>query len=183
VSARAVAALAAAVGLAAAWSGGAKALPYGAVGGQGVGPAAATRGLPEAPGADVARAKCIGCHEADLIVSQRLSSTGWDREVAKMERWGAKLSADERAALVGYLAGHFGVRPMASHDAAAVAAGEAVYKAACRSCHEDDLSEQQRLSAAAWGRTVDKMVRWGAKVSAEDKPALVAYLTSRWGHP
>jgi mono/diheme cytochrome c family protein len=143
----------------------------------------ATRGLPEGAGVEVARAKCIGCHEADLIVSQRLSPTGWDREVAKMERWGAKLSAEERPVLVGYLTRQFGVRPMASHDAAAVAAGEAIYKAACRSCHEDDLSEQQRLSAAAWGRTVDKMVRWGAKVSADEKPALVTYLTSRWGHP
>ena len=141
----------------------------------------AARSLPESAGADVAKAKCLGCHEADLIVSQRLSPTGWDREVAKMERWGAKLSAEERPVLVGYLGRHFGVRPLATHDAAAVAAGEAVYTAACRTCHEDDLSEQQRLSAAAWGRTVDKMVRWGAKVTPEDKPALVAYLTSRWG--
>ena len=143
----------------------------------------ATRGLPESAGAEVARTKCLGCHEADLIVSQRLSPTGWDREVAKMERWGAKLSAEERPILVSYLGRQFGVRPMAAHDAAAVAAGEAVYKGACRVCHEDDLSEQQRLSAAAWGRTVDKMVRWGAKVTAEDKPALVAYLTSHWGPP
>jgi cytochrome c553 len=138
--------------------------------------------LPDGAGVEVARAKCIGCHEADLIVSQRLSPTGWDREVAKMERWGAKLSAEERPVLVGYLARQFGVRPLASHDATAVAAGEAVYKQACRTCHEDDLSEQQRLSAAAWGRTVDKMVRWGAKVSADEKPALVAYLSSRWGY-
>ncbi|MGE0361516.1 MAG: c-type cytochrome [Vicinamibacterales bacterium] len=143
----------------------------------------ATRGLPESVGAEVARTKCLGCHEADLIVSQRLSPTGWDREVAKMERWGARLSADERPALVGYLARHFGVKPLASHDAAAVAAGEAVYKQSCRTCHDDDLSAQQRLSAAAWGRTVDKMVRWGARVSADEKPALVAYLTSRWGYP
>ncbi|MGD9906127.1 MAG: c-type cytochrome [Vicinamibacterales bacterium] len=130
----------------------------------------------------MARARCLGCHEADIIVSQRLSPTGWDREVAKMERWGAALSAAERPALVGYLARHFGVRPLASHDAAAVKAGEAVFTAACRTCHADDLSAQQRLTAAGWGRTVDKMVRWGATVSAEDKPALVAYLTSRWGH-
>jgi len=143
----------------------------------------AARGLPEGAGAEVARARCLGCHESDLIVSQRLSPTGWDREVAKMERWGAKLSAEERPALVGYLARQFGVRLLASHDAAAVAAGEAVYRRACRTCHEDDLSEQQRLSTAAWGRTVDKMVRWGATVSAEDKPNLVAYLAARWGHP
>jgi cytochrome c2 len=143
-------------------------------------PAAA---LPDRPGVEIAKAKCIGCHEADLIVSQRLSPTGWDREVAKMERWGATVAPEERPALVGYLAREFGVRPAASHDGQAVAAGEAVFKQACRMCHDDDLSEQQRLSAVAWGREVDKMVRWGAKVSADEKGPLVAYLTSRWGRP
>jgi len=139
--------------------------------------------LPATPGADVAAARCLGCHEADLIMAQRLSPAGWDREVGKMERWGARLTPEERPRLVGYLTREFGVRPTAAHDPAAVAAGEAVFKEACRVCHDDDMSAQQRLSAAGWGREVDKMVRWGAKVSADEKPALVAYLTSRWSHP
>ena len=138
---------------------------------------------PDSPGVEVAKRKCIGCHEADLIVSQRLSPVGWDREVTKMERWGATLATEERTALVGYLTRQFGVRPTPSHDAQAVAAGEVVYQAACRVCHEDDLAEQQRLTIAAWGREVDKMVRWGARVTADEKGPLVAYLTSRWGHP
>ena len=150
----------------------------GAIGAQA--PAAA---LPDGAGAEVARAKCIGCHDADLVVSQRLSPTGWDREVAKMERWGARLSPEERPVLVAYLARQFGVRPTASHDPTAVAAGEIVFMRACRVCHDDDLSEQQRLTAGGWGREVDKMVRWGAKVSTEEKGPLVAYLTSRWGQP
>lgn len=156
------------------------ALAAGLIGGT-VTPRAQAPALPAGAGVEVAQAKCLGCHDADLIVSQRLSPAGWDREVTKMERWGATLTADERRALVGYLTRQFGVRPAVSHDAALVAAGEAVFKEACRMCHDDDLSEQQRLSAAGWGREVDKMVRWGAKVSAEEKPALVAYLTSRWG--
>jgi len=146
-------------------------------------PQTAPAALPEGPGVEIARARCLGCHEADLIVSQRLSPTGWDREVAKMERWGAKVSAEERPILVAYVAAYFGVRAALSHDQAAVSAGESVYNSGCRACHEHDLVVQQRLSAVAWGRTVDKMVRWGAKVSAQDKPALIAYLTSRWGAP
>lgn len=137
--------------------------------------------LPASAGGEIATAKCLGCHAADLIVSQRLGQTGWDREIAKMERWGATLTAADRATLLGYLTREFGVRPAVAHDAAAVAAGEAVFKEACRTCHADELSEQQRLTAAAWGREVDKMVRWGARVSADEKPALVAFLTSRWG--
>lgn len=144
---------------------------------------APTPALPDGPGAAVAKAACVGCHELDLIVSQRLSTGGWDREIAKMERWGARVSADDRALLLRYLARQFGLRPAVSHDAQAVAGGKAVFKTACITCHEDDLSAQQRLPAAAWGRTIDKMVRWGAKVSADDRGPLVAYLAFRWGPP
>jgi hypothetical protein len=55
-----------------------------------------------------------------------------------------------------------------------------VYRAGCRACHADDLVEQQRLTEAGWGRTVDKMIQWGAPVKPEQKPSLVAYLMSRW---
>ena len=125
------------------------------------------------------RTKCLGCHQADLIAQQRMARDGWDREIAKMERWGVVLSAAERVQVLTFLAGRFG-RDVAS-GATVPAGGEAVYRAACRACHEDDLASQQRLSAVAWARTVDKMVSWGARVTPEQKPALVAYLASRWG--
>ena len=125
------------------------------------------------------RTKCLGCHQAELIAQQRLTRDGWDREIAKMERWGAVLTATERAQMLTFLAGRFG-RDVAS-GATVPADGEAVYRAACRTCHEDDLASQQRLSAVAWARTVDKMASWGARVTPEQKPALVAYLASQWG--
>src|SRR5262249_47103375 len=64
--------------------------------------------LPEGKGVDIARDKCLGCHEADLIVSQRLSRQGWVREVEKMIRWGATVSDAEKEVLVDYFAAHFG---------------------------------------------------------------------------
>lgn len=137
--------------------------------------------LPASAGAEVVTARCVSCHGADVIVAQRLSQGAWDREIAKMERWGAKPSADERAALLAYLAREFGGRAAVSHDPAAVAAGEGTFTSACLACHGEELSTQQHLTSAAWGREVDKMVRWGAKVGADDKAALVAFLTSRWG--
>jgi hypothetical protein len=56
-----------------------------------------------------------------------------------------------------------------------------VYETACRACHDDALSAQQRLTAEGWGRTVDKMVRWGARVSPEERGPLVEFLARRWG--
>lgn len=80
---------------------------------------------------------------------------------------------------IGEISSRHEIAPAPSHDPAQVATGEAVYNGACRACHADDLADQQRLSEAGWGRTVDKMIQWGARVKAEEKSPLIAYLTSR----
>ena len=123
--------------------------------------------------------RCLSCHEADLIVQQRLSRVGWVRSVDKMVRWGATVPAAERDPMIDYLAAHFAPTPAASH-LVATAATEAIYKRACLGCHDDDLIEAQRLSRAGWIREVDKMIRWGADVAPSDKDALVDYLTARY---
>jgi cytochrome c5 len=48
----------------------------------------------------------------------------------------------------------------------------------CVSCHETDVITQQRLIRPAWGRSVDKMVRWGATVEAEERDPLLDYLAA-----
>jgi hypothetical protein len=65
--------------------------------------------LPDAPGFDVARAACSGCHGPALIVGQRLTRAGWDREVAKMERWSRPLPPPDRERQHDNLAPHVGV--------------------------------------------------------------------------
>jgi hypothetical protein len=146
--------------------------------------------LPPGPGADLLKARCVSCHEADLITQQKLSLTGWTRSVDKMVRWGATITPEERAVLHPYLAAHFGPkpfdfrnavaqgRPAASH--AASEAGAATYKRACTTCHEADLIEQQRLSRTGWTRSVEKMMRWGATISDTEKEPLIDYLASRF---
>jgi hypothetical protein len=75
---------------------------------------AARQDLPEGKGVELARERCLNCHEADLIVSQRLSRQGWTREVDKMIRWGAVVSDAEKEPLVDYLFSNFGPRPLAA---------------------------------------------------------------------
>lgn len=50
----------------------------------------------------------------------------------------------------------------------------------CVSCHETDLMTQQRLTRAGWGRTLDKMVRWGAVVEPADRDAMLDYLAAHF---
>lgn len=146
--------------------------------------------LADTPGVEVLRARCLSCHGADLIAGQRLGEAGWGREIDKMVRWGARVDEGERPALQAYLVRHFGLAPSPAPVTAStapsaaetsVAAGEATFNRACLACHGRDLTEQQRLTPAGWTREVEKMVRWGARVSDEDKPALVDYLSGLYG--
>src|ERR1043165_4813781 len=63
---------------------------------------AARQDLPAGKGVELANAKCVTCHEADLIMAQRLTKPGWTREVEKMIRWGAKVNDTEKEILVEY---------------------------------------------------------------------------------
>ncbi|NBO64659.1 MAG: hypothetical protein EBU88_07415 [Acidobacteria bacterium] len=67
------------------------------------GMAASGTDLPEGPGAEIMRRDCLSCHEADLIVSQRLTRAGWGRELDKMVRWGAVVEERERDPLIEFL--------------------------------------------------------------------------------
>lgn len=135
--------------------------------------------LPAGAGLDVLNKRCLICHEADVISSQKLSLTGWTRSVDKMVRWGSAITADEREVLQPYLAMHFAPKPAASH--ASTDAGAATYKRACLVCHDADIIEQQTLTPTGWTRSVEKMMRWGASVTEADKQPLVEYLASRFG--
>ncbi len=135
--------------------------------------------IAQSPGADVMKQRCVSCHDSDIISSQKLSLTGWTRSVDKMVRWGAVITPAERDVLQPYLAANFGPKPAASH--ATSEAGAASYKRSCLTCHDADIIEQQKLSRLGWTRSVEKMMRWGATVSTDEKEPLVDYLASRYG--
>ena len=63
-----------------------------------------------AEGETVFKRACLMCHGADLTEQQRLSPTGWTREVEKMMRWGAVVSDAEKPALVDFLSRHYPAR-------------------------------------------------------------------------
>jgi mono/diheme cytochrome c family protein len=69
--------------------------------------ASVTADLP--PGAMQAKATtaCLECHEARIILQQRLSKAAWTKEVDKMTKWGAVVDPGERDALIDYLSTNF----------------------------------------------------------------------------
>lgn len=61
------------------------------------------------PGAmyDKAVTACLECHEARIIVQQRLSKAAWTKEVDKMIKWGAVVDAADRDGLIEYFSANF----------------------------------------------------------------------------
>ena len=54
-----------------------------------------------------ATTSCLECHEARIILQQRLSKATWTKEVDKMIKWGAVVDAGDHDALVDYLSTNF----------------------------------------------------------------------------
>jgi hypothetical protein len=63
--------------------------------------------LPEGVMAAKATTACTECHEARIIVQQRLSKAAWTKEVDKMTKWGAVVDPGDRDALIDYLSTNF----------------------------------------------------------------------------
>jgi len=69
--------------------------------------ASVTADLPPGPVQAKATTACLECHEARIILQQRLSKAAWTKEVDKMMKWGAVVDAADREALIDYLIGNF----------------------------------------------------------------------------
>ena len=69
--------------------------------------AATTAELPAGAMQIKATTACTECHEARIIVQQRLSKAAWTKEVDKMTKWGALVDPVDRDALIDYLSTNF----------------------------------------------------------------------------
>jgi hypothetical protein len=83
--------------------------------------------LPAGPAQETAANACLSCHEARIIVQQRLSKAAWTREVDKMTKWGAPVDPKDHDALIDYFSPNFG--PDQAAYTAPKTASESVSKA------------------------------------------------------
>jgi hypothetical protein len=70
-------------------------------------PASVTADLPAGAMQAKATTACLECHEARIILQQRLSKAAWTKEVDKMVKWGAVVDPNDRDALIDYLSTNF----------------------------------------------------------------------------
>lgn len=54
-------------------------------------------------------------------------------------------------------------------------------RVACLGCHTAAIIVQQQLDRRVWTKEMDKMIRWGAPVAAENREALIDYFAQQFG--
>jgi hypothetical protein len=89
--------------------------------------------LPAGPLQEKAAAACLSCHEARIIVQQRLSKAAWTRGIDKMAKWGAEVDPQDRDLLIDYFSANFG--PDQPAYVAPKTAGAAVSKSRSKAKH------------------------------------------------
>ena len=63
--------------------------------------------LPPGPIQSKVQTACTECHDARIILQQRLSKKAWTKEVDKMIKWGAVVDSKDRDAFIDYLSLNF----------------------------------------------------------------------------
>jgi len=66
-----------------------------------------TEDLPSGSMQAKATSSCLECHEARIILQQRLSKAAWAKEVDKMIKWGAVVDPNDHDGLIEYLSTNF----------------------------------------------------------------------------
>ena len=69
-----------------------------------------TNAFPEGEAKAIADRSCLICHSPTLVTQQAKDSTGWEKTLGQMEKWGVKLTPVEHDSLRVYLLAHFGPR-------------------------------------------------------------------------
>jgi cytochrome c5 len=70
--------------------------------------AAEIAALPKDPAKTLVTQRCLLCHGAGLIAQQHKDAAAWGRTVTQMRTWGTPIQDEDQAAIVAYLAKHFG---------------------------------------------------------------------------
>jgi len=96
--------------------------------------AAEISGLPDGPGKALVTERCLLCHGAGLLAQQRKDAPAWGRTVTQMRAWGTPIQDEDQAALIAYLAEHFGPGgkgPLAQHGHGSEGVGRAHMDTSC----------------------------------------------------
>lgn len=142
--------------------------------------------LPAGDGHDLVAAVCTSCHPARTFAQIRQNDQAWRRQVLKMMMAGAQVGPDDVGPIVKYLSTAFGPGvplpgPQPPQVTLADGQGKELVQGACALCHGLDRVTGAKRTNHQWDEIVDRMVFFGAPLSADQAKTVHAYLASSYG--
>lgn len=156
-------------------------------------PRAQAQDLPDGDGKDVVVKACTSCHDADNFTSKKHTKAEWKEVVDTMIAYGAEISDANVEVITTYLAKNYGKGEAPAASAGANGGGAApsggladgpgkdVVMKVCTTCHDTDNITMEKHNKAEWKDVVDKMVTYGAEVSADQMETITTYLAKYYG--
>jgi anaerobic selenocysteine-containing dehydrogenase len=89
------------------------------------------------------------------------------------------LALTATAALCAALAAGCGSEPAATPDAGGAETPEQLVVSRCTKCHDRSRIDAASHDAEGWARTIDRMLAKGARLSADERAALIEHLARR----
>jgi len=120
------------------------------------------------PGEKILNAACLTCHDHRRVDTQAMDEAGWAKLVSAEIARGAKVSADDRPALIDYLVRFHGPVPEGP--------GREILLNVCTQCHDLSRIQRQGRTPEAWLEILDAMLNEGAPLSDQDLPVILRYL-------
>src|SRR5688572_12851376 len=128
---------------------------------------------PKRDGEQIMNASCSGCHEPTVIQTSAKSQEEWEKTLDQMIQLGAKVSAEDRPALITYLVRTHGPMPDGP--------GKDIVLNTCTICHDLTRIKRSSHTEEEWEGTLIAMLNEGAPLSDDDFPIVLAYLTKNFG--
>lgn len=157
-------------------------------------PDARATSMPDGTGKELVTTRCVTCHSLDTTLNMRATAGRWREIVDAMIDLGTKMTNEEAASLVSYLAERDGQAAPGDPSARSLAAGATarapqfpagpgrdVLMARCFQCHNDGMWKDLRMDRRGWDGVVYRMVGRGALWTDEDIRAMGEYLAKVLG--
>jgi cytochrome c5 len=142
--------------------------------------------LPAGEGRELVAAVCTSCHPARTFGQIRQNERAWRVQVMKMMMAGAQVGPDDIEPITKYLATALGPGvPLPGPPPAKVTLadgnGKELVEGACALCHGLDRVTSAKRTDHQWDAIIDRMVFFGAPLSADQAKTVHTYLTSSYG--
>ena len=135
--------------------------------------------MPEGEGKALVSGTCTGCHSLDMVLMQSKNHGEWEETLQVMISRGAQISPDQQAAIVNYLAEHYGANSRAASDSPQSA--KDLFASKCFQCHTDAMWKNVRRDRKEWTGIIYRMVGRGALFTEEEINTMAEYLAQTRG--